>query len=363
MAGDEESLFGRVPELDDALDRLDEAADWIVEGRPDLAAELVQGIDTLPLRALWRRKDERNHALRRELGKRPRGGGRRGISKATEREVFERDGWHCRYCSTRVIDPEARKRFCAYLPGLGLWGRTDRARNVALLVASATADHVEPQWAGGKDDESNLVCACWVCNFGKMSWTVQELGITDPLLRRPIVDDWKGLRKLLALTGDPPSRLALVRRPRIVHSLEDFDTALAGTNAELVGVLRDVRRRWEDAGGRATATNHHGVPNLLLSFRWQHYTVPVFKVRSDTGEVVIEIAGMRRRGFFADENEERVFVENLQSATGIRALDPSAGYGARFSASLLLEPARRDAVEEALHRLLPGTEDRPPPAR
>jgi hypothetical protein len=53
-------------------------------------------------------------------------------------DVFQRDGFRCRYC-----------------------GRSPK-EGVFL-----EADHVIPRSAGGSDDMSNLVTACWDCNRGK----------------------------------------------------------------------------------------------------------------------------------------------------------------------------------------------------
>jgi len=64
----------------------------------------------------------------------------------------------------------------------------------ASLVFRPVADHVEPWSRGGATDLNNLVTSCWPCNFGKMEYTVEELGITDPRSRPSVSDGWYGLR-------------------------------------------------------------------------------------------------------------------------------------------------------------------------
>ncbi|MCU1508398.1 MAG: endonuclease [Glaciihabitans sp.] len=51
--------------------------------------------------------------------------------------VLERDGWVCTYC------------------------------NKALEGDDATADHITPRVAGGRDETTNLVAACRSCNAAK----------------------------------------------------------------------------------------------------------------------------------------------------------------------------------------------------
>ena len=91
-------------------------------------------------------------------------------SLKAQREVYRRDGWHCRYCQIAVIDPEARCRLVRILNPLGstlLWGRTDASRHAALLNLSASYDHVEPRSEAVVADKDNLVTPCWFCQFGK----------------------------------------------------------------------------------------------------------------------------------------------------------------------------------------------------
>ena len=39
--------------------------------------------------------------------------------------------------------------------------------------------------------------ACWSCQFGRGAYTIEELGLSDPLARPPVVDHWDGLGRVL----------------------------------------------------------------------------------------------------------------------------------------------------------------------
>lgn len=63
---------------------------------------------------------------------------------ALRTELFERDGWSCRYCGDNVT-PE-----------------------------TATLDHIQPVSSGGQDDPENLATACMMCNSIKSGRTYEE---------------------------------------------------------------------------------------------------------------------------------------------------------------------------------------------
>lgn len=54
-----------------------------------------------------------------------------------------------------------------------------------------------PHAYGGPNDLDNLVVSCAACNFGKMFYRLEELGLTDPRERPPIQPQWDGLERLL----------------------------------------------------------------------------------------------------------------------------------------------------------------------
>ena len=116
------------------------------------------------------------------------------------REIFARDNFRCRYCESKVIPKSVFKRARSILGqdhnGIEFvpLGGTNLTRSGFYLMFAATLDHVIPWSLGGRTDACNLVTCCWSCNYGKMNYTLEQLGINNPLDREPHSDStWKGL--------------------------------------------------------------------------------------------------------------------------------------------------------------------------
>ena len=102
---------------------------------------------------------------------------------AMERDVYHRDEGCCRYCGIRVhLRGDLRR--VSELAGDDLFamGSTNRTRAGAMMFTRATADHVLPVTQGGRTTPDNLVTACWPCQFGKSSFTPEQLGMRSPLM-------------------------------------------------------------------------------------------------------------------------------------------------------------------------------------
>lgn len=109
--------------------------------------------------------------------------------------LHERDGYHCRFCGLPVVRPEIRKKISAAYPEQVQWGRTNKSQHAAFQAMWAQYDHVLPYSHGGKNNLENLVVTCAACNFGKMSYTLEELSLSDPRERPPIRSLWDGLER------------------------------------------------------------------------------------------------------------------------------------------------------------------------
>lgn len=114
------------------------------------------------------------------------------------RQLHERDGYHCRFCGIPVIRPEVRKRAMAAYPSVVLWGRSNATQHAGFQALWAQYDHVVPHAHGGSNELENLVVTCAPCNFGKMSYTIEQLGLLDPRQFSPVKSTWDGLERLLA---------------------------------------------------------------------------------------------------------------------------------------------------------------------
>lgn len=191
-----------IPELALAADWLSLAVDATLQGREDEAKRWIAEAD-LPVLGEFAQRitgkvDPAIHWQARMpttvLADRVK---QRMPSASVEYGIYQRDGWRCRFCEIRIISPNARKRLVALYPTVARWGRANRDKHHGLSALTATLDHILPHSRGGTNDDTNLVAACGMCQFGRGHWTLEEVGFTDPRDRAPIVDGWDGLTRLL----------------------------------------------------------------------------------------------------------------------------------------------------------------------
>jgi 5-methylcytosine-specific restriction endonuclease McrA len=110
-------------------------------------------------------------------------------------EVFVRDGYVCQYCTLPVVNTRVFHEFSKSV-GVQTFSseKSDTRANGVVLGFSATIDHVDPFSSGGDSDLSNLVTTCWGCNFGKLNYSIDNLGINDPRnFPKKVNFTWNGL--------------------------------------------------------------------------------------------------------------------------------------------------------------------------
>jgi hypothetical protein len=112
-------------------------------------------------------------------------------------EIIRLHGRHCRFCGIPVVRPEVRRVFSALYPDEVTWGTTNPSQHAAFQCMWLQFDHVIPHCRGGDNSLKNIVITCAPCNFGRMSWTLEELGLNDPRLRSPVISQWDGLEGML----------------------------------------------------------------------------------------------------------------------------------------------------------------------
>jgi len=161
--------------------------------------------------------------------------------------IFRRDGFRCRYCACRVIRPGVRSLLTALFPDIVRWpgGKGgDQAKHAAFYALNGVLDHVEPFARGGDSSIENIVTACWPCNFGKEDHTIEELRLSDPRLRTPVVDDWDGLSRLVRNRRKPAGGKAKPLTSPLASPPSDLDgwLALLGstTTQGEIDALRDL---------------------------------------------------------------------------------------------------------------------------
>ena len=95
-----------------------------------------------------------------------------------------------------VIHAETRKYLQNLYPDAIPWGKTNASQHAAFQCLWLQYDHVVPHSAGGENTLDNLIITCSACNYGKMNYTVEELGLLDPRDFAPIQSNWDGLERV-----------------------------------------------------------------------------------------------------------------------------------------------------------------------
>ena len=120
--------------------------------------------------------------------------------------VIERYGRHCVFCGIPLIRAEVRSFFKRTYPDAVPWGPTNGSQHAAFQALWMQFDHLVPHCRGGDNQVDNVVVTCAGCNFGRMSNTIEELGLLDPRLRPRQKSDWDGLER--ALDASRPNHAA-----------------------------------------------------------------------------------------------------------------------------------------------------------
>ena len=174
--------------------KLEESLDNLKRCNSDLVGEffIEHGQQSAYFRVTQRKEIDKVNLLAKAKNKTPR------LIPSVENEVFIRDSYQCRYCGLRIVSKDV---FAEYSRIVGTKKfsveRENDKRNGLTLGLRGVADHVEPYASGGETEINNLVTSCYSCNFGKAGYTLEQLGIEDPRLRKPVVDGWRGLTEHL----------------------------------------------------------------------------------------------------------------------------------------------------------------------
>ncbi len=116
---------------------------------------------------------------------------------AARKILHDRDGYRCRFCGIAVIRKEIRDRLRRLYPAALPWGKTNRTQHAAFQAMWAQYDHILPHARGGTNDLNNIIVTCAPCNYARMNYTLEEVGLADPRTREPISSAWEGLERLI----------------------------------------------------------------------------------------------------------------------------------------------------------------------
>ena len=110
-----------------------------------------------------------------------------------QNQVFERDGYICRYCGIQLVSQVFLKKFIKVLDYHKFRkGNTNLEQHAVIHFLWPVADNVIPWNLGGRTSLDNLVSSCATCNYGKDGYTLEEIQITNPFHRAVITSEWKG---------------------------------------------------------------------------------------------------------------------------------------------------------------------------
>jgi 5-methylcytosine-specific restriction endonuclease McrA len=192
-----------IPEIAATAQLLDEAVTAHLRGDRAQAETLFLGADLPILRewteSVWGRNSPHvQYAGPSNVYPAVAKGLRSGLRMPTgaeKRALRERDGFHCRFCGIPVIRSEVRSTIRRAYPSAVRWGRTNTTQHAAFQTMWLQYDHLVPHARGGTNDIANMVIACAACNFGRMNYTLDEVGVSDPFARKPVVSGWDGLER------------------------------------------------------------------------------------------------------------------------------------------------------------------------
>lgn len=110
------------------------------------------------------------------------------------KSIHERDWYQCRFCWTPVIRKEIREKIIKFYPDSIHWWKTNMSRHAAFFAMWAQYDHIIPHARWGNNTLDNLVLTCTACNFWRMNYTLEEVGILYPKdFTIPTIPDWNWL--------------------------------------------------------------------------------------------------------------------------------------------------------------------------
>ena len=188
-----------IPEIEQAALLLDTAVSAHLSGNCIEAAELICRADIDAIRqwteSLW---GKNSPYVKRPSTPTTRALAERQKFRMTAKEKTElhlRDGYRCRFCGIPVIRQEVRDRIRKAYPVALRWGKPNVDQHAGFQAMWAQYDHVIPRARGGTNDLFNLIVTCAPCNFARMEYTLEEVGLLDPRDFEPVRSSWNGLQR------------------------------------------------------------------------------------------------------------------------------------------------------------------------
>lgn len=120
-------------------------------------------------------------------------------NRETKEALLRRDGYHCRFCHIPLIRADVRSHLAKLLPTAAIWGNRNSVQHAAFQCMWVQYDHILPHARGGDNSLQNMVITCAPCNYSRMNWTLEEVGLANPFHRPPFRSSWHGLERAMQL--------------------------------------------------------------------------------------------------------------------------------------------------------------------
>ena len=177
-------MYDPIPEVFEAATLLSQAVDAHLAAHFDLAKRLIAAANISAIK-LWREPIESKTPWKRLPGDSPSVPKHlrampRDASAETRKLALQRDGHHCRFCGMPLIPAETRKAMMAVYGDVIPWSRRISESHAAFDCLTVSYDHVVPHERGGTSDLENIVITCSPCNYGRMNFTLTEVGVMHP---------------------------------------------------------------------------------------------------------------------------------------------------------------------------------------
>lgn len=194
-----------IPEIFEAAELLKQAVDAHYTGNQKLAEKLIIEADNPMIRewteSIWGTNGIYS-SLKNKIGDakmvpNEMRDSLRMPNKSTQIELLQRDGFYCRFCRIPVIRKEVREHFKKIYPKAMTWGKTNQSQHAAFQAMWLQFDHIVPHARGGKTTHENMVITCAPCNYGRMNFLLEEIGISLAEIQVPSLEEWDGLERFL----------------------------------------------------------------------------------------------------------------------------------------------------------------------
>lgn len=201
---DKQSPLKRPVTFQHAIDLFIEAVHSFQKGERDLALSIIDNIDSDTITKWYVEHGQMSGRIRAIILNHPKLKSIPTEERDPERsprrfqeKVFMRDNYHCRYCGNKVFSQRFLKAFSKLLDAPNFRrGHTNLETHAIFHLGWPVAVHIVPWNIGGTTTLENLVTSCAPCNYGKDGYTIEQIGIENPLSRPIINSNWIGFDDL-----------------------------------------------------------------------------------------------------------------------------------------------------------------------